>query len=106
MKVIKALLLILLLFVITGGTWFYLEHSLPSENTVKQEFLKRNSDLDNVEIVSIELIFDHSPKDVLTYLVKYKEANRDEIKIHDFAIQQNWKFQWHWCSDQTERKCD
>jgi hypothetical protein len=106
MKIIKKLLLILVFLLLSGGLWFYLEHSLPSNESVKQEFLKQNSNFEEVEFISVSLIFEQVEKDVLTYLVKFKEPNSNEIKMHGLSVKQDWNFQWSWCDDQTERKCD
>lgn len=103
MKIIKIFLAILVFLLLFGGLWFYLEHSLPSDKTVKQEFFKRNP---NVEITNIELIFEYPEKEVLIYLIKFRKFKSSEILIDEFAIKQRWNFQWYWCSDQTERKCD
>lgn len=102
-KVFKTFLVISVILFIISGLWFYIEHSLPNDETVKKEFLAKNP---NSEVVNIELIFDHAPKNVLTYLVKFKEPEKNEILMDDFAIKRHSIFQWHWCSDQTERKCD
>lgn len=106
MKIVKTLLLIFVFLLLFGGTWFYLEHSLPSDETVKQEFLKRNPDLENVEIKNVELIFEYPEKEVLIYLIKFRKSENGEILNDGFAVKQGWNFQWQWCSDQTERKCD
>lgn len=91
-------LLILVLFSFA----IYLKFSSPSEEGVKQEYLNMRP---NVEVVNVELIFDWEPKQVYTYLVKYREPSSDEITMDEFSIRQMWNFQWRWCSDQTERPC-
>jgi len=85
-----------------GAVYFYFDMSPPRDATVKREFSKIKP---NAEIVGTELIFDFEPKKVLGYLVKYRESQDSEIKISDFALQRDKYFQWHWCDDQTERKC-
>ena len=97
------LILVFLLFL--SGIWFYLDHSLPSDETVKQEFLKRNSDLENAEIQNVELIFEYAEKETLVDLIKFKKSEIGEILTDEFAMKQGWNFQWQWCSDQTESKC-
>ncbi|CAN5784247.1 hypothetical protein BH20ACI4_BH20ACI4_24800 [soil metagenome] len=72
---------------------------LPSDSTVKSEFLSKNP---NVEIVSTELIFEQDY--VAVYLVKYKEKNNQAILTSDFALKRE-NLSWKWCDDQTERKC-
>jgi len=106
MKIIKAILAVLVSILFLSGLWFYFEHSLPSENTVIQEFLEQNSDLTNAEIINVELAFEYVEQETLYYLIKLKEPHKSETKLYDFHIKQNQYFQWHWCDDQTERKCD
>jgi len=72
---------------------------LPSDTTVKSEFLSKSP---NAEIINIELIFEQDY--VAVYLVKYKKKSGEEILTEDFALQRK-NLVWQWCDDQTERKC-
>ena len=99
----KKWLIIPIFILLFGGLFVYLSFSLPTNETVKQEFLKQNP---NAEIVNIELIFEDPQKNLLIYLIKLKEPNNDEILTDGLTIKQSWNFRWHWCSNQTERKCE
>jgi len=72
---------------------------LPSDSTVKSEFLSKNP---NAEIINTELIFEQDY--VAVYLIKYKEKSGEEVLTSDFALQRK-NLIWQWCDDQTERKC-
>lgn len=72
---------------------------IPSDSTVKSEFLSRYP---QTEIVSTELIFEQDYKTV--YLVKYKEKDNQEVLTSDFALKRE-NLSWKWCDDQTEIKC-
>jgi hypothetical protein len=99
----KKLLIIPILILLFGALYLYWKFNTPSEFTLKNEFTQQ---FPNTEVVETELIFDWEPKRILSYLVKYKEPNNEQLKDTEFAIRQDKYFQWHWCDDQTERKCD
>lgn len=73
---------------------------IPSEATVKSEFLSKNS---NSEVIGTEPIFEQDY--VVVYLVEYKDKSTGEILKDDFALQRK-NLVWRWCDDQTERKCE
>jgi hypothetical protein len=98
----KKWLAIPILILVFAPLLLYWQFNYPSDEVIKREFLAERP---NVEVVYIELIFDWEPKRILSYLIKYKEPQSDEIKMDEFAIQQEWNFQWRWCNDQTNRKC-
>jgi len=99
----EKLLIISILIIFFASLLLYWQFNYPSDEIIKREFLKRHP---KVEVIETELIFDWEPKRVLSYLVTYKESNSEETQKEEFGIQQSWNFQWQWCSDQTERKCD
>ncbi len=102
-KIMKKWLVILLVVLLFAFFLFWFLSALPSDETVKREFLQEHP---NVEIEGVELIFDYAPKNVLLYSVKFKDAQNDKVKMIDFRLQENRLFQWHWCDDKTERKCE
>lgn len=73
---------------------------LPSDSTVRSEFLNRYP---QTEIISTELIFEQDNKAV--YLVKYKKSDDQEMLTSDFALKRE-TLAWKWCDDQTERMCN
>jgi hypothetical protein len=83
-------------------TFLYWQFNYPDDATIEREVKAINP---KAEIVSAEMIFDGEPRRVVTYVVKYKEPPRNEVRMHDFSLKQHWNFKWHWCNDQTERKC-
>jgi hypothetical protein len=100
---LKKLLIIPILILLISSLFLYWKFNYPSDETIGREIKKLNP---NAEVISSEMIFDWEPKRVVTYIVKYKEPPSNEILLYDFSLKQNWNFQWQWCSDQTERKCD
>lgn len=78
---------------------FCLACMIPSEATVKSEFLSKNP---NAEIISTELIFEQDY--IVVYLVEYKNKSTGEVLKDDFALRRK-NLVWRWCDDQTERKC-
>lgn len=101
MKKLLIVIPILLLFV--ASLFLYWKFNYPSAETIKREVKELNP---KAKVVSSEMIFDWEPKRIVTYIVKYKEPPNNEVWLYDFSLKQDWNFQWHWCNDQTERKCD
>ncbi len=100
---LRKLLLIPILILFFASLFLYWKFNYPSEETIKREIKELNP---KAEVVSSEMVFDWEPKRVVTYTVKYKEPPNNEELLYDFSLKQNWSFQWHWCDDQTERKCE
>lgn len=72
---------------------------VPSEATVRSEFLSRYPDS---EIKNTDLIFEQD--DVVLYLVKAREKGSSADGTYDFALKRR-SGTWKWCDDNTERKC-
>lgn len=74
--------------------------SVPSDNTVKKEFLDRYSDS---KIHELELIFEQDGR--VVYLVTAETKELSERAKYDFALKRSYGI-WKWCDDQTaDRQC-